>query len=424
MKETPYWWEAAPQEAQATIELPAQADVAIIGAGYTGLSAALTLARAGRQVLVLESEAPGWGASTRSGGMIGHGHRLSYSGLIAKYGSAKAQSLIREGMASLDFVKTLIDAEGLDADLQRTGRVRGAWTDADYLTMGREAEALKRDFGLDVDVLSQSDVRREVTTQFYKGGLIFHSHGAVHPAKFHRALLHKAHEAGAQVAAFTRVNSLAPDGQAFQIATSRGTLRARDVLIATNGYTFGLSSALARRLIPFPSFIIATQEIGTELVQQLIPNGRMIVETREKHLYYRPSPDGKRIVLGGRAALHPIPLRNAAQRLRRELVTLFPALANVAISHCWTGRIAMTKSDLPAIGRHEGIHYVFGCNGSGVALMPYLGHRAALKILGKPEGATAFDDVPAPSLPFYNGRPWFLPLFTLAYRAKDWWRGD
>src|SRR6266699_3069088 len=159
----PYWWEAAPRELPIEVALPKRCDVAIIGAGYAGLSAALTLARAGRSVVVLDALAPGEGASSRSGGMIGHGHRLSYAKLIERFGPKKAGDLIREGVASLEFAKALIVDEEIDAQLQMSGRLRGAWTQADYATMTRDALALQRDLGMAVDVLSKADVLREIT---------------------------------------------------------------------------------------------------------------------------------------------------------------------------------------------------------------------------------------------------------------------
>src|SRR6266513_5087010 len=144
----PYWWDAAPPESPTEAAVPKSCDIAIIGAGYAGLSAALTLARAGRSVVVLDALAPGEGASSRSGGMIGHGHRLSYTKLIERFGPQKAGDLIREGMASLEFAKALIVDETIDAQLQVSGRVRGAWTKGDYAALTRDAQALRRDLGL------------------------------------------------------------------------------------------------------------------------------------------------------------------------------------------------------------------------------------------------------------------------------------
>jgi len=420
----PFWWEAAPRESEQEINLPTKADCVVVGAGYAGLNAALTLARAGRSVVVCEAGPSGFGASSRSGGMIGHGHRLSYSNLIALYGAAKAKTLIGEGMASLDYVKQLIKSESIDARLSAVGRLRGAWTQADYDTMGREAELLRHDLDLPVDVVQKSDMHKEIASDSYQGGLVFHNHGGVHPALFQQGLLGVACSAGVEVAGFTPVTRIDRQTDHAVVHTPRGSITARDVIVATNGYSAGPVLDFARRLVPMPSFLIATEEIGENRVRDLIPNLRMIVETREKHLYYRPSPDGKRIILGGRAALHPIELEEAKVRLRKELVALFPSLAQTEISHVWTGNIAMTRSDLPGIGKLGGLWYALGCNGSGVALMPYLGHKLALKILGDKEGVTAFDDIPFKAIPFYDGRPWFLPLMTAWYRGRDWLRGN
>jgi len=420
----PYWWDAAPRELPTDLALPNNCDVAIIGAGYAGLSAALTLARAGRSVVVLDALAPGEGASSRSGGMIGHGHRLSYTKLIERFGPQKAADLIREGMASLEFAKALIVDEKIDAQLQVCGRMRGAWTETDYATMTRDAQALQRDLGMAVDVLSKADVRREIAADCYQGGLMFRAHGGVHPALFHLGLLQRARTAGAFVAGHTPVTAVTREATKFVVETARGNIDATDVIATTNGYTGRTTPALARRLVAIPSFLIATEPLGADRVRSLIPNGRMIVETRDKHLYYRPSPDGTRIVLGGRAALHPIPLDEAADWLVRELRAIFPALDGTRVSHVWTGNVAMTRSDLPGIGKRDGVWFALGCNGSGVALMPYLGHKVALKVLGHQDGKTAFDDITFPAVPFYNGTPWFRPLMTWWFRARDRLRGN
>src|SRR5262249_54663229 len=163
----PYWWDAAPREAPSEVALPKKCDVAIIGGGYTGSSAALTLARAGRSVVVLEAGAPGQGASSRSAGMIGHGHRPSYAQVIERFGPDKAKDLVREGVASLEFVKALITGENIDAGLQVSGRVRGAWTNEDYEMLARDAAALQRDLGMPIDVLTKADVRKEVAADCY-----------------------------------------------------------------------------------------------------------------------------------------------------------------------------------------------------------------------------------------------------------------
>jgi glycine/D-amino acid oxidase-like deaminating enzyme len=415
----PYWWVAAPREERSGEPVPPAADVAIVGAGYAGLSAACVLARAGRSVVVLDAEAPGFGGSSRSGGMVGHGHRLSYAALKARYGQAKAVALIKEGSASLDFVAGLIEQEGIDARFKRVGRFRGALKAADYDTLGREADLLRREAGVAVEVIPKTEQHREIVTPAYHGGQLFPEHGGLHPALFHQGLLAVVRKAGVPVIGFTPVEHISSDSDGKLVRTARGSVRARDVIVATNGYTGKATLGLARRLVAMPSYLIATEPLGQNRVQSLVPNLRMLVETGDRHLYYRPSPDGTRILLGGRAALHPIPLERAAGILARRLASVFPDLAGVGIAHAWTGNIAFTRSDLPAIGARGGLWYALGCNGSGVALMPYLGRKLALRVLGDPEGATAYDDIPFKAVPLYDGTPWFRPLLSYYYRAKE-----
>jgi glycine/D-amino acid oxidase-like deaminating enzyme len=419
LKQTPFWWEAAPREPDAQAMPPPAADVVIIGAGYTGLSCALTLARAGRAVTVIDADAPGFGASSRSGGMVGHGHRLSYARLEARYGNAKAKAILGEGLAALEFTTGLIERERIDARFARVGRFRGCATVADYEDNAREAERLRREIGLPCEVVPQAEQHREIASDLYHGGVVFPTHGGLHPGLFHAGLLDVARRAGATVLGHTPALRIDDDAGGRRVITARGPIKAAEIVVATNGYTQRPGRALARRVLPILSFLIATEPLGANRVLAAIPNGRMIVETRSQHLYVRPSPDGERIIAGGRAALHPVALADAAKWLRRELGAILPDLGDVQATHCWSGNVAFTWRELPGIGRHGGLWHALGCNGSGVALMPYLGHKLARKIIGAADGATAFDDLPLRPIPFYWGTPWFRPLMSAWYRLRD-----
>ncbi len=415
----PWWWEAAPPAATIARDVPSAADVAIIGAGYTGLSAALTLARAGRSVVVLDAGDPGQGASSRNGGMLGSGHKVSFAAMSARYGHATAVAIIKEGLASLAYTADLIRRENINCHFSQTGRFRAAFNAKHYDSLGREADFLRKEFGFEVDMVSRAEQHREVATDVYHGGCVYHQHGTLHPALFHKGLLDRVVAAGATVIGRTPVTTIERINGSFSVITDRTPLTVGNVIAATNGYTGTVTPQLRRRVVPVPSFIIATEPLSAETINELIPNGRMIVETRRLHCYYRISPDGRRMLFGGRASLLPMDTRKSAKRLYDIMAKLFPQLANVKISHSWTGFVAFSRDHLPHIGVNDGIHFAMGYCGSGVAMAPYLGYKTAQKILGSPEGKTAFDETKFAAIPLYSGHPWFLRFLDPYYRITD-----
>lgn len=416
----PWWWQAAPRPAGAGEALPGWCDVAIVGAGFTGLSAALVLARAGRKVLVLDAGPVGAGASSRNGGMIGSGHRVGFAALEARYGRALAEAIVREGLASLDFTVELIEREQIACAFRRSGRFRGAWRPADYEAFGREVDFMAKSFGVEAAMVPRAEQHKEIASEAYHGGCVFLSHGGLHPGLLHQGLLDRAVSAGATVLGNKPVAAIAGARDGLRLDVAGTPLVARDVIVATNGYSGGATAWHGRRLIPVPSYIIATEPLGRERVQSLIPGGRMIVESRSRHCYYRPSPDGERILFGGRASVAPIHPAEAARRLHRLLVGLFPGLEGVRVSHAWTGNVAFSRDHLPHLGLHRGVHYALGYSGSGVAMAPYLGHKAAHLLLGRAEGRSPFAETPFRAFPLYSGRPWFLPLVEGKLRYADW----
>ena len=416
----PYWWEAAPRPALAPAPVPARTDVAIVGAGFGGLSAALTLARAGREVTLFEAGAPGIGASSRNGGMCGGGYKLSFARLARELGTPAAAAVYREGQTALDYLAELITAEQIACHFARMGRFVGAHTPTDYEAMARETELQRRHARVEADMVPSAEQHAELGTDTYHGGRVVHGDGGLHPALYHQGLMARALDAGARLLAETPVNAIARADGGFRLTTPRGTCAAGAVIVATNGYTGPATPYFRRRLIPVGSFMIATEPIEPATLARLMPKGRMISDTKRILSYYRPSPDGGRILFGGRAAFgQNEDLRRTGAILHRHMCAIFPELAGVRITHSWTGNVAFTFDRMPHIGVADGLHYAIGYCGSGVVRATFYGHKAALKVLGRAEAATALDDRPFPTLPFYGGTPWFLPLVAGWYRVRD-----
>jgi|YNPMSStandDraft_2_1061718.scaffolds.fasta_scaffold00294_17 glycine/D-amino acid oxidase-like deaminating enzyme len=418
-KTTPWWWEAAEPAPQLREPLPEEAEVAIIGGGYTGLSAALTLGRLGIRATVIEAERIGFGASSRNGGMVSGGLKLARTDLAARFGAERAERLVREAAGSFAFLEETLAREGIACHYRRTGRLVAAWTRAHYEAMASRAEWLAEVTGGAVTMLPPGRMREELGSDHYRGGMVVEMAGALHPALYVQGLAAAARRAGATLIDGTRVAGVARDGDGFRLATTRGALKARALLVATNGYTGPATPWVQRRLIPVGSYMIATEELPEDTVCRLFPNGRMVSDSKRVLNYFRPAPDGRRVLWGGRASFAPTTPEAAAPVLLRFMSEVFPELREVRLTHAWTGNVAFTFDFLPHLGVHEGMHYAVGCQGSGVAMQTWLGHRAALRISGQANAATAFDDLPFPTLPFYAGTPWFLPIVGTWYRLKD-----
>jgi glycine/D-amino acid oxidase-like deaminating enzyme len=419
MKELPYWWEHAPPSVAETPALPARADVAVIGSGYTGLSAALTLARAGRFVIVFESDTPGIGASSRNGGMLGSALKPSLGTLTRRYGAGPAGALLAEAREAYDFLGHFIAEENIDCDYAETGGFTGIVKPAQYDALARETEHLSRSIGLEANMVSKSEVRSEIGTDVYCGGRVTRRRAGLHPARYHAGLIGRVREAGAMVVGNCAVTAIQPNGGDFIVTTRRASLKARNVVVATNGYTGPVTPALRRRVIPVTSYMIATAPLSPNLMATLMPKGRMLTDSNRLLCYFRPSPDNTRVLFGGRPAYTDIGPKLAAERLSHYMTRIFPELRDVELTHSWFGYIAYTFDRLPHVGEHDGMHYAMGYCGSGVVMSTWLGRKAALRLLGEAEGKSAFAELRTPTSPFYHGKPWFLPLVQAWYQGAD-----
>ncbi len=419
IRNEPYWWEAAPPVILPTSTLATRSDVVIVGAGYTGLAAGLELARAGRSVQVFDSQRLGEGASTRNGGIASGSLRPGFAELEAKFGTARAEGIEREGKAARDDLARFIAEEGIDCDFKLTGRFTGASQQADYEKLAREGERLVRTIGIDAFAVPRSEQRSVLGTDFYHGGLVRHDIGGLHPAKLHAGMLRLVQAAGATIHGETPVQGITSNGTGYEVTTTRGTVQAQHVIVGTNGYTDGFDKWLRRRLVPVRSRIIATAPISDNLMRELCPKGYMLSETRALHYYYRPSPDGTRILFGGRDGTIAGDPTWPTRSLRRAMLDIFPVLEDVPITHSWFGHVAMNRDMIPRVFSRDGMRYAAGYCGSGVVWARWAGRKAALQVLGQADGETALDFRPPRAIPLYTGKPWFMPAMFAWYTVQD-----
>jgi glycine/D-amino acid oxidase-like deaminating enzyme len=418
-KPLPYWWDRTPPPDLGEPALPARTDALIVGSGYTGLSAALQLARGGRATLVVDADAAGWGCSTRNGGQVSTSVKPSFSELARAHGEARARSVREEGQRSLAWLGEFIRAEGIDCDYRVSGRFHAAHSARQYGTLARYLGSQPKGLEIAAEMVPRSEQTREIGSDAYFGGAIYLKHAALDPARYHRGLLDRVLAAGALIVPHCKVTDIAREGAGFRVATERGIVEARNVIVATNGYTGGATGWLRRRIIPIGSYIIATEPISADAMARILPTDRMVTDTRKVVYYYRASPDRRRMLFGGRVSWNETDPRKSAPLLRAELARLFPELAGIRVTHSWMGFVAYTFDSLMHVGEQGGLHYAMGYCGSGVGMASYLGMKLGLKVLGDKDGATAFDDLPFPSRPYYFGYPWFLAPAISYYRWMD-----
>ena len=418
MLTTPYWWEhAPPADTSADTPLPARTDVAIIGGGYTGVSAARTLARHGVDVTVLEREVPGWGASTRNGGMVLPGFKREAGPLLAKYGRERARALFAESVESVDFLERVVAEERIDCGWARTGYVTLAWKRAHLAGLARDGELLEREFGYRTVLVPAERVGEEIGSTSYHGGLLDGRAGGVQPAQLFRGLERAARRAGARLVAGVEARTVRREPGGYAIDTSRGPLRCRELIVATNGYSGPVHAGLRRRVVPLGSHMIATAPLEPALARSLIPRGRMLSDSKNLLFYFRLSAD-HRLLFGGRASFRPNNEAGSARSLAASMRAIYPQLANTPIEYSWWGNVALTVDQMPHAGRMDGVWYALGYCGHGVAMSGYLGARLGDAVAGLGD-LRPFDGLPFRAFPLYRGRPWFLPAVGAWFRLVD-----
>ena len=415
----PYWWEAAPRRESPGRALSPKTDVAIVGSGFTGLSAALTLLDTGRSVVVLDSGVPGFGASTRNGGQIGSGNqKFRVKRLMELHGAEKATALLREGTRMLDYIEQLAASEKIACHFRRCGRFRGAMRPEHYAAMARDMDDLKRVAGVESFMVPRAEQLSEIGSEIFHGGSVLPNDASLHPALFHSGLMERVEARGGTIAGHTGAHHIAREANGFRVETDAGPISCRDVLIATNGYTDGLVRPLKRRIVTVRSSLIATAPLPPEVMARLMPKNRVYGNTNRVFYYFRAAPDENRIVWGGRAG-RAVGLQ-AFRHLARDLLSVFTDLGDTRVTHAWDGQIGYTYDELPHLGRMaDGVHYAAGYCGTGISRATYFGHKIALQITGDPHGRTAFDGLSFPAFPVRDMAQLAVPVVETWYRLRD-----
>ena len=427
IKEKNYWIETVTTPpSQSARDLPDSIDVAVVGAGFCGLSAARTLAKRGVKVAVFEAETFGWGASSRNGGMVLSGMKLPVPTLIKRYGGEAVRRMYAASLDSIDCVEQIVREENIDCNFSRCGHLEVACKQAHFAGYKESAALVKREFNHELRIIPKSELRGEIGSDIYFGGMVDETSAGLNPARYVAGLALAALRAGACLYDHTRVTSVEPErnknAHKFRVHTSRGVITAREMILASGAYTTGATPALRKKIIPIGSYIIATEALPADLARELSPHNRMIYDSKHFLYYYRLTPDN-RMLFGGRAAFFPeteSTVRRSAEILRLGMIGVYPQLRDTKIEFVWGGTLDFTLDVMPHAGKIDGMYFAAGFAGHGVAAATWFGAKLAGLICGDPNDMP-FDGIKFLAAPpgLRSGNTWALPLAGAWYKILD-----
>jgi glycine/D-amino acid oxidase-like deaminating enzyme len=422
VKLTPYWLDTAtPSGDHRRNPVPERADIAIVGAGFTGLSAALEAAQHGASVVVLDQHTVGWGASGRNGGMATTGLAIGLGKAINRYGRDQAIEMFGEYNRAIDTIEELVKEHSIDCDFERSGKLTLAMNAKQVGQMRKTQQTLADLADYSVTVVGKDGLQAEIGSDFYAGGMVDPLGAGVHVGKFAHGLAEAGTRAGVTICENAPVTQLKTrPGGGHSVHTTRGVVHADKVLIATSGYTGSLTPWLRRRTIPVGSFIIVTEPLPLEMAQRILPRRRMASDNKMLTYYFRMTPDN-RLLFGGRARFalsSPESDLKSAEILKRAMSTVFPYLASTRIDYTWGGLVDLTMDQMVHAGERNGLHYSLGYSGHGVQMATYMGKQMALSMVGRPS-RNPWQQLPYRAVPGHFGPPWFLPFIGGAAKLID-----
>lgn len=373
-------------------------DVCVIGAGYTGLSAALHLAERGYRVTLLEAERVGFGASGRNGGQVGTGQRKDQRELEQKFGREWAHRLWALAEDSIATVKSLIAAHNIDCDLT-PGVIQAAWKRGDADWLREEADHMAKEYGYDqLEFISQADIANQIATTRYYGGLLDKGAAHLHPLNYALGIARAAKAKGVKIYENTRVTKIT-DTDPAKVHTENGTVTARFVVVAANGYLKKLEPRMARFIMPINNFIIATEPLSDTAARALIRDNVAVQDTKFVVDYYRLSADNRMLFGGGENYSATFP-KDIAGFVRKPMLRVFPQLADTKIDYAWGGTLAITMSRMPDFGRlAPNVIYAQGFSGQGINMATLAGKLICEAVAGQAERFDWMSQIKIPTFP-------------------------
>jgi len=420
MKTTPFWTDQTPRPEDIPLsELPGTVDVAVVGSGFTGLNAAITLARAGAKVVVLEQHTLGWGASSRNGGMFATGLKPSFETMEKRYGTETTHAFWQWSLEAVEYIIGIIKEGEIECGLNLSGQLYLACKPEHWDHIQAYVEYISSNFNYhESKLVDSTELENEIGSSAYYGGVVEDLAGGLDPARFTFGLARLASRRGVLLVENAGVSRITKRNGRFSLSTPKGKVKSKEVLLATNGYTTNLVNRVRQGIFPVGSYIIITERLSEALQNELSPKGRIFFDSRFFLNYFWITPSG-RMMFGGRSNLSTgLDLNRSADQLRKRMTKIFPQLEKVPITHSWTGKLGISFDQMPHIGRVNGIYYAMGYSGHGLSIGSYMGHEVAKVILGE-LGSSPFMEIKHPRFVFASWDKFYLPFVTAWFKTID-----